>query len=873
MRKNKQGKKLILGFLLLAGLVYLNLPLSGWAQEVKTDKPAVVKPVEAQQPVDDEKKLIPEAEAELESVPAVETSAVTTESPVSDAAENVQSHAGRMTEQEMKADAASQEKLGTDIHLTLPAEGDFPYAEIELEPGATPEDFVRKAWELSSQRKLDPLDKLLHVALTLFDTEARKEEASLTGFPGRGKEKDYPYLNAVATMLFVQAEAMMNYGRTEQSIATFQKIIDEYPWAQAWDPSRGAYWSVAEKSQASIDVMTGKVEEDMEEPPTRLKTLPSPAFPGTEKVIDYQKYGEFVDVGTDHYHYKINDIKGLKEAVGEGIYPNTSDIYKDPKYIKAKEEGRLEGSHWDFVHSDDLEAAFYKWATASEPEGIKLFYLALVLEKGKMYYEAVKAYHAIVVHFPKTVGWTYWQTPWSPAQAAVAKLVHLIRSHPELNLKVKWMKVEVKNGFDNDVSNDIVIAYPGVIQEKSWIDKLKESLNLNQKKVPLRNITRRLGEGKVSLVQYDNGHWQLMVEGKPYIIKGMTYAPTKIGQSPDKGTLVSWMYEDTDKNGKQDGPYDTWVDANGNNQQDPDEPVVGDFQLMKEMGVNTIREYQQPFKPNKEVLRSLYNDYGIRVIMGDFFGKYTLGSGASWFEGTDYENPEQQKNMMDSVRQMVLEHKDEPYLLLWLIGNENNYGVASNADKKPEAYYKFANEVAKMIKSIDPNHPVALCNGDTLYLDIFAKNAPDIDMFAANVYRGDYGFGAFWQQIQESTGKAAFITEYGCPAYAKHLTRAEGEEAQANYHRGNWYDIEANMAGQAEGAGNALGGVVFEWTDEWWKNYEPFYHDRQSDAIGPFPGGYYYEEWFGVTSQGNGTHSPFMRQLRKSYEFYKQVWN
>ena len=734
------------------------------------------------------------------------------------------------------------------------------------------EKIVRISWEASHKGDLDGLDRIVADVILYYGEDARQQQDSLSDFPERGKEDGYKALNDVATVLFIRAEALMNYGRTESAVRKFEEIIADYKWAQSWDP-RGWFWSVAEKSQDSIDVMQGKVIDDEETPPEVLKTLPKLFFKGLEEIIDYTEFGEFVDVGTDRYNYKVNDPEGLSEAIGEGIYPNNGSVKKNPGYQEAKVAGRLKGSHWEYVNSDDLEAAFYKWATAPEPVGVKLFYLGHVLEKAKMYYEAIKAYHALIVHFPRTNAKTYWQTPWYPAQAAIAKIKHIVRTHPELELTVKWMKIKVTNGFDNDVSNDNIVIYPGKISKRTLWDKVLERFDLKKDAVALDKVKKVIGKGKVQLVQYDNGHWQMLVDGEPFIMKGVTYAPTKIGQSPDKGTLVSWMYEDSNNNGLADGPYDVWVDANKNGKKDADEPVVGDFRLIKEMGGNTIREYHQPIMPNKKFLREMHKKYGFYVVMGDYLGKYTLGSGATWFEGTDYENPKHQASMMASVKRMVVEFKDEPYVLLWVLGNENNYGIASNADQKPEAYFKFANEVAKMIKSIDPNHPVAICNGDTLYLDIFAKNAPDVDIFAANVYRGDYGFGSFWEQIADAADKPAFITEFGCPAYAKHLTYAEAEDAQADYHRGNWLDIDANLAGKASGAGNALGGIVFEWTDEWWKSYEPFYHDKKSDAVGPFPGGFYFEEWFGITSQGKGNDSPFLRQLRKSYFVYKDLWN
>ena len=279
-----------------------------------------------------------------------------------------------------------------------------------------------------------------------------------------------------------------------------------------------------------------------------------------------------------------------------------------------------------------------------------------------------------------------------------------------------------------------------------------------------------------------------------------------------------------------------------------------------------------PSTPNKELLRDLYKNYGIMVIMGDFLGKYTIGSGAPWNPGTDYNNEEHKKNMLQSVTEMVREFKDEPYILFWLLGNENVYGVGCNADKEPEVFFRFANEAARQIKTIDPNHPVAICSGDVLFLDRFSKNAPDIDIFGTNAYRGGYGFGFLWRQIKDLADKPVFITEYGCPAYAEGSSLEEAEDMQVEYHRGCWEDIELNMA-ESGGAGNSIGGVIFEWLDEWWKAYEPWIHDRKGYFTGPFPDGYMHEEWLGLCGQGKGKMSPYLRHLRKVYFSYKDMWS
>ena len=82
----------------------------------------------------------------------------------------------------------------------------------------------------------------------------------------------------------------------------------------------------------------------------------------------------------------------------------------------------------------------------------------------------------------------------------------------------------------------------------------------------------------------------------------------------------------------------------------------------------------------------------------------------------------------------------------------------------------------------------------------------------------------FGSKFSKQAVRQRFITEYGCPAFAKHLTIEEADEAQAKYLLGNWMDIQENIAGSKRGVGNALGGVLFEWLDEWWKNYETIFY-------------------------------------------------
>jgi beta-glucuronidase len=735
-------------------------------------------------------------------------------------------------------------------------------------------DYVKKAWALRGAKNYTEAYTVIDECVEKFSSSADKLAKSLNDFPAPGNEIAFKIMNDVTECHFIKAEALREQGRIDEAKLAFQAIVDKYPFAKAFDP-RGWYWSLGETAKKALAQIAGKHYDEPHkiEEQTAVKLYDS----GYEFPVDYEKYGKFEGRGSKNYKYIVEDPIGLAKAVGEGIHPNTSSIKFDPEYVRIKKSlGAI--NHWKVFNSRDLNTAFHKWNFAPESAAVRQFSIADILERSGLIESAIKAYYAVLVHFPNGYGWTYWHTPWYVGKVALYRIKYLLKNNPEIGLKLEGAGIEVVNGYDNSVRNDFFLVNPGRLVKMSFWEKTlaKFSNQFLKKKGGFRDrkpkkVVQSQGK-RVRLVKYDTGDWQMFVEGKPFMVKAVTYGPTKVGESPDEGTHKNWSTQDLNENSLIDSPFEAWVDKNGNNTQDKGEKTKGDFQLMKEMGLNSIRVYHQPFELNKKIFRQMYEKYGIYILLGDFLGKYTLGSGAEWEKGTDYDNPQHRQNMLESIEKMVREFKDEPYVVMWLIGNENVYGLGCNADKKPESFFKFANKAAKLIKSLDPQkRPVAIVSGDILFLDIFAKNCPDIDIFGTNAYRGAYGFLDIWDEVKRATGKPAMITEYGTSSYAQGYSDLESQEYQANYHRACWLNTMDNSVGR--GAGCALGGIAFEWLDEWWKAYEPAYHDRKGLFSGPFLDGYMHEEWLGICGQGDGSKSPYLRELKKAYYAYQELWN
>lgn len=310
----------------------------------------------------------------------------------------------------------------------------------------------------------------------------------------------------------------------------------------------------------------------------------------------------------------------------------------------------------------------------------------------------------------------------------------------------------------------------------------------------------------------DTQGYHLMVDTVPYVIRGVSYVPELAGENPNIGNYRDWMIVDDNNDGLIDAPYN-----------------LGDFAAMKAMGVNTIRIYHHAsdnpavqalfppntggalaynHTPNKAVLRDLFNTYGIRVTMGDEMGAYTACSSTTWAAGTDYTNPVQLANMRLCVADMVNQFKNEPWLLMYVLGNENNYPFTqTNAGGYLGQYAVFLDSMAVMIHQMDPNHPVAVSMGETASLGVLASSATHVDIFGVNSYRSQ-GYSNLFTQVASIYGKPVMFTEWGVAG------TPGNEPADAHELWLEWCDIEDHTR---EAEMNSLGGFMYSWVDSSWQ--------------------------------------------------------
>ena len=133
----------------------------------------------------------------------------------------------------------------------------------------------------------------------------------------------------------------------------------------------------------------------------------------------------------------------------------------------------------------------------------------------------------------------------------------------------------------------------------------------------------------------------------------------------------------------------------------------GSKDLLARLGGNSVRTWD-----TDDLQRKLdeAHRHGLSVAVGIWLGHER--------HGFNYRDPAQVAKQQDTVRETILRYKDHPAVLLWGLGNEmEGYENGDNP-----AVWTAVNDLAKLAKSLDPNHPTM-----TVVAEIGGQRVPSIN--------------------------------------------------------------------------------------------------------------------------------------------------
>ena len=347
-------------------------------------------------------------------------------------------------------------------------------------------------------------------------------------------------------------------------------------------------------------------------------------------------------------------------------------------------------------------------------------------------------------------------------------------------------------------------------------------------------------------VHKDAQGYQLRVDGTPMMVFGMNWGYMPIGQNY---TYDFW--------GK---PDDVIIEA-----------LEDEMRLLQEMGVNVIRQYAGGMDGGIQPrwVKYIYEKYGIYTAINHSVGRYGMTIDGVWVNPVDYSDERFRSLMKEQITGLVETYKDTPGFLMWLLGNENNYGLywksneiedlpeAEQGDARAVFLYSLFGELTDTIHGLDENHPVAIANGDLGFIEVIKQEAPNIDILGSNVYRGASS-GDIFERVEKELGVPFMYTEFGSDAYdAKR--GMEAQTAQALYLQSQWEEIYEQSYGKGR-VQNAIGGMIFQWSDGWWKYKQDENLDVHDNTASWGNAAYRFdyvegennmnEEWFGIVAKG-----------------------
>lgn len=314
-----------------------------------------------------------------------------------------------------------------------------------------------------------------------------------------------------------------------------------------------------------------------------------------------------------------------------------------------------------------------------------------------------------------------------------------------------------------------------------------------------------------SFVKGTPGRYQLMVNNKPYYIRGVAY-----------NTAHDWRDGNMPLTRRQ---------------------VVKDLLSIKAMGANTIRRYGTGIY-DRNVL-NIAGETGVNVLYG------------FWFDPkVDYFTDEEKvQEYINEVEETVLAYKDHPSVIAWSLGNES-WGLLKHRYAKPylvkvrNSYVRMIEQLAQRIHEIDPTRPVLSCVEHEEYqlageLVAFRDQAPSIDVMGVNSYYKEQISHLNHTAWQFDSLRPYLVSEFGPAGYwdPKYNHTLNGSLIeQTDKEKGEWY--RQQWIKYVHGyKGYNVGGFAYCW------------HDRMEGS----------QTWFGITD--------YRGRPKAAYYALRQEWS
>jgi hypothetical protein len=259
-----------------------------------------------------------------------------------------------------------------------------------------------------------------------------------------------------------------------------------------------------------------------------------------------------------------------------------------------------------------------------------------------------------------------------------------------------------------------------------------------------------------SEIRFENGRYQLYVNGEPFFIKGAGLE-------------------------------------------------FGDIERLAAHGGNSFRTWRTDngVDSGHEVLdRALRN--GLVVTMGLEVARERAGEGRGYF-GFDYDDEAAVAAQLERLRAEVEKYRDHPALVIWGIGNELNLGSTN------PRVWDAVNDISRMIHEVDPRHltTTMLAGISRELVDEIRTRASDLDLLSIQMYADIVNLP---QRLSDAGWNGPYmVTEWGATGHWEVAQTPWGAPIENTSSVKADYYLERYQTAIATDTTHLLGSYVFLW--------------------------------------------------------------